>query len=464
MTRLFGTDGVRGIAHQELTTGMAFTLGQAAVQLLGPLLVVGRDTRVSGPALEEALAQGIESQGGTALLAGIIPTPAVALLARQLQTNGGVVISASHNPPDHNGIKFFNAQGYKLTKQLEDQFENHLQHYLQSSSNDKPAPQPAGSNPPAPEATNQADTPTPPAGTPVEDALERYISHAVETVSSQGLDLVGMKIAVDTGHGASGKTTPEALRRLGAEVFTINTDLEGSIINVDCGSTHLGPLKQLVAQSNAHVGIAHDGDADRMLAVDAQGNEMDGDIIEAIIALDLKARGVLAHDTVVTTVVCNLGFVKAMESHGITVVQTAVGDSNVLAAMLEGGFVIGGEQSGHMILLDHNSTGDGLLTALQLCAVAQKSGQSMADLATVVQRYPQVLINVKVTNREGFAASQAIAQAVEDSTARLSDQGRVLLRPSGTEQLIRVMVEAQDQAIAQEEADRLAAVVKLELG
>ena len=453
-TRLFGTDGVRGIAHQQLTTGMAYTLGHLAATLLGPRLIIGRDTRTSGPALQDALAAGIAAAGGTPLLAGIIPTPAVALLARQLQTHGGVVISASHNPPAYNGIKFFDAQGFKLTKQLEDQFEQGLQQYMASSYNDKPGSPAAGETSPS--------SPTP--GACVEEATELYLSHNVETVSKQGLDLIGMKIAVDTGFGASGVSTPQALERLGAQVVAINTDFDGDRINVDCGSTHLGPLKQLVAQSGAHLGIAHDGDADRMLAVDAQGNEVDGDVIEAIIALDLKARGALAHNTVVTTVLCNLGFVRAMEAHDVRVVQTAVGDSNVLAAMRQGGFVIGGEQSGHMILLEHNNTGDGLLTALQLCAVVKRSGKSLAELAKVVTRFPQVMINVKVSDREAFASSEVIAQAGRDAQQRLGDAGRVLLRASGTEALVRVMVEAQDLAIAQKEATQLSAVVEQELG
>ncbi|MCL1847890.1 MAG: phosphoglucosamine mutase [Coriobacteriia bacterium] len=450
MTRFFGTDGVRGVADIELTQGMAFALGEMAVTLLGPRLVVGRDTRLSGPSLEAALAAGITSAGGTALLAGIIPTPAVALLTRTQTADGGVVISASHNPPEHNGIKFFDAQGFKLTKELEDEFEARLQSYVNTHDD---------TTKPPPLATAPQDD----GGAFAREATERYIAHAVETVSGQGLDLVGLKIAVDTGYGASCVTTPEALRRLGAEVVTINTTFDGARINVNCGSTHLEPLRALVVESGADVGLAHDGDADRLLALDAGGNEVDGDFIEAIIALDLKARGLLTHDTVVSTVLCNLGFVQAMEGHGISVIQTAVGDSNVLAAMLEGGFSLGGEQSGHMILLEHNSTGDGLVTALQLLSAQRRSGKPLTELSQVMTRFPQVLINIRVKDREALGTSEAIAQAAEAATQRLAGQGRVLLRASGTEALVRVMVEAADEQAAQEEAGLLATLVKQEL-
>ena len=454
-TRYFGTDGVRGVAYEELTQGMAFALGEMAVSLLGPLLVVGRDTRLSGPELEAALAAGITAQGGTALLAGIIPTPAIALLTRDFKADGGVVISASHNPPECNGIKFFDSLGYKLSKELENKFEDRLQKYMQTVGSHQDDQDAAFSI----DATLSADT-----GAPIDSAIEHYIEHSIQTLGDQGLELSGLTVAVDTGYGASGITTPEALSRLGATVFSINTNFDGARINVDCGSTHLEPLKALVAESGADVGIAHDGDADRMLAIDAQGNELDGDVIEAILALDLQARGKLTQNTVVSTVVCNLGFRKAMEKNGIRVVLTDVGDSNVLAAMLEGGFAIGGEQSGHLVLLEHNSTGDGLITALQLLAVMKRNNKTLAELSRVMTRFPQVLINVEVQNKAGFDSSVAITKATEASSKRLGDQGRALLRPSGTEPLIRVMVEAQDVQTARDEADLLAEVVKRELG
>jgi phosphoglucosamine mutase len=458
MTRFFGTDGVRGIANQELTCEMAYVLGRAAVELLGGRLVIGRDTRRSGPMLEAALIAGITSAGGDALLAGIIPTPAVALLTRELNASGGVVISASHNPPEYNGIKFFNAEGFKLTREQEDAFEEQLQRLSRPSLSQ-----------PCPSVPTPAPSPNPigaAVGTviPLEDASERYVAHAVEVVHGQGFDLAGLHIAVDCGHGASFATTPEALRRLGATVTAINTDFDGNNINVGCGSTHLEQLKALVAETGADLGIAHDGDADRVLALDEAGNELDGDFIEAICALDLKEQGRLARNTVVTTVMCNLGFTRAMRQQGIEVIQTAVGDSNVLAAMREGGYVIGGEQSGHMIFLEHNSTGDGLVTALQLLVALRRAAVPLSSLAQVMTRYPQVLINVKVSDQAGFAGSKAIAQAVREAEGRLGEQGRVLLRPSGTEPLIRVMIEATEEHVAQGEAEHLASVVAQELG
>jgi phosphoglucosamine mutase len=298
----------------------------------------------------------------------------------------------------------------------------------------------------------------------LEDADERYIAYAVETVRGQGLDLTGLHIAVDCGHGASFATTPEALRRLGATVTAINTDFNGNDINVGCGSTHLERLRALVTEVGADLGIAHDGDADRVLALDEFGNELDGDVIEAICALDLKERGRLTHLTVVTTVMCNLGFIHAMQGQGIEVIQTAVGDSNVLAALREGGYVIGGEQSGHLIFLEHNSTGDGLVAALQLLVALRRKAVPLGSLARVMTRYPQVLINVEVGDQAGFASSEAIARAVREAEERLGDAGRVLLRPSGTEPLIRVMVEATEEHIAQSEATHLASVVARELG
>ena len=443
---------------------MAFALGEMAVEILGPRLVLGRDTRRSGPMLVSALSAGVASQGGTILLAGVIPTPAIALLTRVFKADGGVVVSASHNPPEYNGIKFFDAEGYKLSKELEDAFEARLACFMEAlagfnraetglaSSADKPIGSAIGTVMPISERIS------------IEEASERYIEHAIGTIRKQKLDLSGLTVAIDAAHGSAFATTPEAFRRLGATVATINADSNGYYINADCGSTCLDPLKTLVARSRATLGIAHDGDADRVLAVDANGNEIDGDIIEAILAADLKARGLLAHDTVVTTIMCNLGFIKAMEGKGIKVVQTDVGDSNVLAAMREGGFVLGGEQSGHLILLEHNSTGDGLITALQLAAAMKRSGKSLEELSHIMTRFPQVLINVPAKNRDGFRSSGPVAEAVEASGLRLGSRGRVLLRPSGTELLIRVMVEADDEQIARDEAELLAAVVEQELG
>jgi phosphoglucosamine mutase len=424
--------------------------------------------------LEGALVAGITSAGGDALLAGIVPTPAVALLIREHEAAGGVVISASHNPPEYNGIKFFDAAGFKLDRELEDAFEARLQAGV-SAVDEANAPAVNGANAPAVDGASTLASPAAPTralptgaavGTAIvlEQASACYIEHATNILRSQGIDLAGLRVVVDCGHGASFATTPEALRRLDATVTALNTDFDGNDINVGCGSTHLGQLKARVIETGADIGIAHDGDADRMLAVDEQGCELDGDVIEAICALDLKEQGRLAHDTVVSTVLCNLGFIRAMRENGIKVVQTAVGDNHVLAAMREGGFVIGGEQSGHTILLEHNSTGDGLVSALQLLAAMRRSGMPLGHLARVMTRYPQTLINVRVTNREGLDSSTAITQAVREAEKRLGEQGRVLIRASGTEPLIRVMVEAADERLARDEADALASLVQQELG
>ena len=440
MGKLFGTDGARGVANTELTNEVAYRLGQAAVQFLGGTIAVGKDTRLSGDMLEASLAAGIMSAGGTVLQLGVIPTPGVALLTRTLGAAGGVVISASHNPPEYNGIKFFDAQGYKLPEQLESDIETFV---LDGGA---PADQlPAGDA----------------VGTivPVEDGLEIYIAHAVESVKSQGIDFSGWKIALDTGHGASSLTSAEALRRLGAEVEVINDDYCGTDINVECGSTHLGPVRELVARIGADIGIAHDGDADRVLFVDAQGNEIDGDMVEAACALDMKERGVLSGDTAVSTVMCNLGFVKAMEAAGVNVVQTAVGDRWVLQSMIDNGYSIGGEQSGHTIFLDYNSTGDGLVTACQFLATCVRQGKTPAQAAAVMTRFPQELINVKVSSKDGWQDNASIRAAIESAEAELADNGRVLVRASGTEPLIRVMVEAASAEDATRHAQAIADVV-----
>jgi phosphoglucosamine mutase len=457
---------------------MAFALGVAAVDLLGSQLIVGRDTRRSGPMLEAALVAGITSAGGDAFLAGIVPTPTVALLIRELAASGGVVISASHNPPEYNGIKFFDAEGFKLTPSLEDVFEERLQALVRHAQTGQlalttgtaAADGVAANNAAADAATATPATATPVTGSavgtviPLKDAGERYVARAVDLIRSQGLDLAGLRIAVDCGHGASFDTTPEALRRLGATVEAINTDFDGNDINVACGSTHLEQLKALVISMGADIGLAHDGDADRMLAIDETGDELDGDVIEAICAVDLKEQGRLACDTVVSTVVCNLGFMTAMRERGIEVVQTAVGDRHVLDAMRMGGFVLGGEQSGHTILLEHNTTGDGLASALQLLAAMKRANKTLGDLSRVMTRYPQIFVNVHVTDKGGLDSSDAIAQAVSETETRLGTQGRVLIRASGTEPLVRVMVEAANEQVARDEAHLLASVVERELG
>lgn len=445
MTKLFGTDGARGVANTELTCDIAFKLGQAAVEFLGKTIVVGKDTRLSGDMLECALNAGIMSRGGTVLAAGIIPTPGVALLTRELHADGGVVISASHNPPEYNGIKFFDGQGFKLP----DEVEASLEEFVEAGGT------PADQLPSGDEVGVIV---------PVENACDIYINHAVSLVRDEGVSFEGLKIALDTGHGASSLTTARALEELGAEVIVINDDFDGTDINVQCGSTHLEPLKNLMKATNAHIGIAHDGDADRVMFVDELGNEIDGDVVEAVCAIDLKERNELPGNTVVSTVMCNLGFIKAMKNADIDVIQTQVGDRYVLQQLREGGFVLGGEQSGHMIFLKHNSTGDGLVTACQFVSACLRKGGTVSEVASVMQRFPQELINVKVTDKHAVTDNSTVAQAIEASNGELGDSGRILVRPSGTEPLVRVMVEAPTHEQAHEVAEKIAQVIESELG
>lgn len=452
MARLFGTDGVRGVANVELTCELAYRLGQAAAVYLGKSIVIGKDTRLSGDMLEAAVCAGIASAGGTALLAGVIPTPGVALLVRELSAAGGVVISASHNPPEYNGIKLFDAQGFKLPDAVEDEIEAFITAggleaavARAKADGDADARMPQG-----PEVGVAIE---------IEDACEMYIEHAVASVRSQGIDFEGLHVALDAGHGASAHTSAVALRRLGAEVTVINDDYDGTDINVKCGSTCLTPLRELMDECGADVGVAHDGDADRVMLMAPGGLEIDGDMVEAVCALDMKARGVLAGNTAVSTVMCNLGFVHAMRAAGIDVIQTKVGDRYVLEAMREHGYALGGEQSGHMILLEHNSTGDGLMTACQFLAAVRRSGKSVEEAVAVMTKFPQTLINVRVADKQAVAESEAVAAAVAAAEEALGDSGRVLLRPSGTEPVVRVMVEALDADAAELHARAIADVV-----
>lgn len=439
MARLFGTDGVRGIANKDLTNEIAYKLGQAAAIFLGKTIVIGKDTRLSGDMLEAAMVAGIASAGGTALLAGIIPTPAVALLVRQLHAAGGAVISASHNPPEYNGIKLFDSLGFKLPDEVEDDIEAFIAQGI------------AHENMPIGDDLGFS--------VQLEDAAEIYIDHAVKSIKDQGITFDGLTVALDVGHGASAETSPEALRRLGADVRVINEEFDGTDINVGCGSTHLEPLRQLMHETGADVGIAHDGDADRVMLMTPEGEEIDGDVVEAVCAIDMKNRGVLAENTVVSTVMCNLGFMHAMRAADINVVQTKVGDRYVLQEMRAHGYSIGGEQSGHMILLEHNSTGDGLMTAVQFLAAVKRSGKPVAEAAAVVEKYPQVLINVRVEDKEAVMHDEGVEAAVSAANEDMGDAGRVLLRPSGTEPVVRVMVEAHSQEIAQKHAETIAAAV-----
>lgn len=445
MAKLFGTDGVRGVANTELTCDVAFKLGQAAVEFLGKTIVVGKDTRLSGDMLGNALSAGIMSMGGNVLDAGIIPTPGVAYLVRELHAEGGIVISASHNPPEYNGIKFFDRQGFKLTEEAEAEIES----FVLAGGAD-------------PESLPSGDA----VGVvlPVENACDLYIQHAISSLQDKTLDFSKLTIALDTGHGASSLTTAAALEQLGATVHVINDSFNGVDINVKCGSTHLEPVKELLAETGAHIGIAHDGDADRVMFVDELGNEIDGDVVETVCALDLQKRGLLRDDMVVSTVMCNLGFTKAMDAAGISVVQTQVGDKYVLNEMRKINAVIGGEQSGHMIFLDHNSTGDGLITALQFLAACLRNDQPVSKTAALMQRFPQELINVRVADKHAVSENAAVADAIAEAEAKLDGSGRILVRPSGTEPLVRVMVEAATHEEALGYAQEIVSIIERELG
>ncbi|MFI0405273.1 phosphoglucosamine mutase [Actinomadura sp. 3N508] len=446
MGRLFGTDGVRGLANRDLTAPLVMDLSVAAARVLGeqgafkghrPLAVVGRDPRASGEFLEAAVVAGLASSGVDVLRLGVLPTPAVAHLTHQLDADLGVMLSASHNPAPDNGIKFFDRSGHKLPDELEDRIEARL-----------------------------GEVWDPPIGAGVgrvreaHGAVEQYVAHLLSTVP---VSLDGLRVVVDCANGASSDVAPEALRRAGAEVITIGTAPDGLNINAGCGSTHLEALQQAVREHGADVGIANDGDADRCLAVTGSGEIVDGDQIMAILALDLREAGALAADTVVATVMSNLGFKLAMREAGITVVETAVGDRYVLEAMKEGGFGFGGEQSGHVIMLDHATTGDGVLTGLHLLAAMVRRGRPLDELTKVMTRLPQVLINVRDVDKNQAKTSPELAAAVAAAEAELGETGRVLIRPSGTEPMVRVMVEAASESQAQSVAEHLAGVVKTAL-
>lgn len=439
MARLFGTDGVRGVAGEELDRDLAVALGRAAVRKIGKRIFIGRDSRESGPMLEQALIDGICAEGGQPAVVGIVPTPAIALITREMGANCGIVISASHNPPEYNGIKFFDGEGYKLPDAVEDEMQAIVEEIRGEQVE-----------------TGQAR--------PVPNAALYYANHAAAVLQERGVDLSGMKIAVDCAHGASCETTPTTLRALGAEVFVINGDPDGSEINVGCGSTHLEPVKFLMESRGADIAIAHDGDADRMLALAPDGTVIDGDFLLAICAKDLKERGLLDNNLVVSTVMANLGFQLAMKREGIDVITTKVGDRYVLEAMREHGAVLGGEQSGHIIFGKRNTTGDGLVSALELLGVIAASGKTATELMSVMEKFPQALANVRVTDRTLYDGNEAIAAAEAAAEAELGDEGRLLVRPSGTEPLIRVMVEAHTQQQADEIANRVADVVIEQIG
>ena len=444
MARMFGTDGVRGIAGSELTIELAMKLGQAGAYVLTkeqshqPTIIVGCDTRISGGMLASALMAGICSVGANAIYVGVAPTPAIAYLTRKHKVDAGVVISASHNPMEFNGIKFFNGDGYKLSDNLEDEIEALIRNDMED-----------------------VDFPIGPGIGKVEyrlDIVDEYIRYQEKTVP---VDLSKLKIVVDCAEGASSYTSVQTLKDLGADLIAIHTSPDGTNINANCGSTHMDELRARVVSEKADVGIAFDGDADRMLAVDENGNLIDGDVVMAICGNYLKKKGKLAKDTIVVTVMSNLGFSIMGKKEGIHVEKTKVGDRYVLENMLENGYNLGGEQSGHVIFLDDNTTGDGLLTALHLLQVMVDTGKKLSELSTVMEVLPQALVNAKVPNhkKESYMEYSEIADAIKELEDKFAGEGRVLIRPSGTEPLVRIMIEGKDQAVIDEEARKLADLI-----
>lgn len=452
MGRLFGTDGVRGVANADLTAELALGLSVAAAHVLAeagtfeghrPTAVVGRDPRASGEFLEAAVVAGLASAGVDVLRVGVLPTPAVAYLTGALGADLGVMLSASHNAMPDNGIKFFARGGHKLADELEDRIESVYEEHRTGAPWERPTGAGVG-------RVRDYD-----------EGFDKYVAHLLAVLPNR---LDGLKVVLDEAHGAASQVSPEAFTRAGAQVVTIGAAPDGLNINDGCGSTHLGLLKAAVVEHGADFGIAHDGDADRCLAVDGEGNEVDGDQILAVLALAMREAGTLRGDTVVATVMSNLGFKIAMEREGLQLVQTAVGDRYVLESMKEHDYALGGEQSGHVIVLDHATTGDGTLTGLMLAARVAATGKSLAELASVMERLPQVLINVPDVDKSRVKTSGELAAAVGDAERELGSTGRVLLRPSGTEPLVRVMVEAADIEQARSVAGRLADVVKSALG
>ena len=446
MARLFGTDGVRGLANAELTPELAFKMGRAATYYFGkehkrPTFYIGRDTRISGQMLEAALAAGICSAGGEAVLLGVVPTPAVAYLARKHGAQAGVVISASHNPFPDNGIKFFAGTGYKLPDAVEDELEKLIE--AQPDAMPRPTADGVGF------ITNK------------HDMLNEYIDYAINTVETS---LQGLKIVVDCANGAAYEATPAALRKLGAEVVVLNDKPNGTNINAGCGSTHLEQLQAVVLQHNADLGLANDGDADRCLAVDETGTDIDGDQMMLICALEMLKQNTLPEKTLVATVMSNLGMHQAMKKAGGKVLVTPVGDRYVLEAMLKHNLVLGGEQSGHIIFSQYSTTGDGLITALKLAAALKQSGKKMSELAKVMTRFPQLLVNVRVKSKEGWEQNAKIAAAIKAGDDELGDNGRILVRPSGTEPLIRVMAEGPSLPDLERIVATIADVIKQEQG
>lgn len=440
MAKLFGTDGVRGEANKGLTPELAFRLGKAGAYVLGKgqeraKILIGKDTRISGDMLEAALAAGICSMGVDVLRLGVLPTPGIAYLTRSLGGNAGVVISASHNSFEDNGIKFFDGRGFKLSDEIESEIEDALEYI---------------------------DKVVTPCGNgigrviEVENAAEGYM----DFLKSTTVNLHGLKIVVDCANGAAYQVGPKILAELGAEIIPLFNQPDGININVNCGSTHPEALARAVLENGADIGLAFDGDADRMIVVDENGTIIDGDFIMVIFALAFKEKGKLTQDTLVVTVMSNMGLHKALKNAGIKILETKVGDRYVMEKLLETGTILGGEQSGHIIFLEHNTTGDGLLSALQLLSILQEKGTKLSELAAQMERFPQVLINTKVNDKEMILTNEVIKAKIEEVQKHLGDNGRILVRPSGTESLIRVMLEGPDQEELQKLANDVIEVVR----
>jgi phosphoglucosamine mutase len=436
---LFGTDGVRGVANRDLTPELAFALGRAAAVVLGgegkPLIVVGRDTRPSGPMLQAALTAGVCSAGGDVLRLGVVPSPVVAFATPHTGARAGTVISASHNPSGDNGIKFFSSEGFKLPDEVEEEIEREVQAG-------------GGPRPDGPDVGRITDDPAP---------AEAYVERLVAAAEGS---LDGMRVVVDCANGAGYSLAPEVLRRLGADVRAINVEHDGVGINDGCGATHPEVVAALAQELGADAGVAHDGDADRAIFADADGNVVDGDQVIAACALALKDEGRLKDDTVVVTVMSNLGLRRALEGAGITVLETKVGDRYVLEEMLRSGAILGGEQSGHVIFLDDATTGDGLLTAVRFLSLARRLGASVGELASSMTRYPQVLETVPVADPRALEGAERVWEAVRSAEEALGDGGRVLVRASGTEAAVRVMVEAESEAEARRHLEAVSAAVR----
>ncbi len=449
MRKLFGTDGVRGTANQDpMTSEMALRIGRAAAHVFRDSsrrhrIVIGKDTRLSGYMIESALTAGICSMGVDVLLVGPVPTPGIAFLTRSLRADAGVVISASHNPYEDNGIKFFGRDGFKLADEVEEKMER----LIFSGEIDSIRPTAA--------EIGKAYR--------IDDAVGRY-NEFVKSSLPRGMDFSGLRVVVDSANGAAYKIGPRILIELGADVISLYDQPNGTNINQGCGSLHPEVVSRAVAANHAHMGIAYDGDADRAILCDEKGALVDGDVVMAICALAMMKEGRLRHNTLVATVMSNLGLERAVEGAGGRLLRTAVGDRYVMEKMIEGGYNLGGEQSGHIIFLDHNTTGDGLVTALQVLAIMRQAGKPLSELASCMKTYPQTLVNVKVKTRRDLAEIPEVAKRIKDIETTLNGRGRLLVRYSGTEPKVRVMIEGEDEAAIRRHAEGLAGLIREKLG